>query len=152
MRSLVVCIVLVIAGCGGKTRPEPGGGGGGGGSGSDAVECAAGACGPALGMPAQQCSDGSVGGNTGRCLHNPDGACGWEIRECPASTTTNDCIKTGCSGTICAEPENDIATTCEMKPEYACYRDAVCERQADGACGWTQSADLKVCLANPPPL
>ena len=58
------------------------------------------------------------------------------------------CKKTGCSGIICAE--EDMVSTCEFKPEYACYRDATCERQADGACGWTKSAELDACLANPP--
>ena len=60
------------------------------------------------------------------------------------------CIKTGCSGIICAEPGNDQMSTCEFKPEYACYQKAACERQADGKCGWTQSDDLKACLASPP--
>jgi len=32
-------------------------------------------------------------------------------------------------------------------PEYACYADATCERQADGACGWTEDAVLAACLA-----
>jgi len=60
------------------------------------------------------------------------------------------CIKTGCSGIICAEPGNDQMSTCEFKPEYACYQKAACERQADGKCGWTQNDTLKACLANPP--
>ena len=60
------------------------------------------------------------------------------------------CIKTGCSGTVCAE--QDVITTCEYKPEYACYKTATCERQADGKCGWTQTAELTACLANPPPM
>ena len=60
------------------------------------------------------------------------------------------CIKTGCSGTVCAENGNDVVTTCEFKPEYACYKDAVCTKQADGKCGWTQNDALKACLANPP--
>lgn len=64
--------------------------------------------------------------------------------------TANDCVKTGCSGTVCAEPGNEVVTTCEFKPEYACYRDATCERQADGTCGWTQTPALAACLANPP--
>ena len=59
------------------------------------------------------------------------------------------CIKTGCSGTVCAEEE--VFSTCEYKPEYGCYRDAACERQPDGTCGWTESAELTACLANPPP-
>ena len=65
---------------------------------------------------------------------------------------TSDCIKTGCSGTVCAEPGKDVITTCEFKPEYACYRDAACERQGDGSCGWTQTPALTACLSNPPPM
>jgi eight-cysteine-cluster-containing protein len=63
-----------------------------------------------------------------------------------------DCVKTGCSGTVCAEAESDVMTTCEMKPEYACYQDAQCARQPDGACGWTETPELQACLNNPPPL
>ncbi len=66
------------------------------------------------------------------------------------SPTGGDCLKTGCSGIICAEPGNDMMSTCEFKPEYACYRTAACERQTDGKCGWTQTESLKGCLANPP--
>ena len=64
--------------------------------------------------------------------------------------SASDCIKTGCSGTVCAEPGKDVVTTCEFKPEYACYRDAACERQGDGSCGWTQTPALTDCLAHPP--
>jgi len=62
----------------------------------------------------------------------------------------SDCVKGGCSGTICEEPGNQTVTTCEFKPEYACYKDATCERQGDGKCAWTQSPALTACLANPP--
>ena len=57
---------------------------------------------------------------------------------------TNGCVITGCSGQICADQE--MATTCEFRPEYACYENAVCERQAGGECGWTQTAELIACL------
>lgn len=70
--------------------------------------------------------------------------------ETPAAA--NDCIKTGCSGTVCTEPGKDVMTTCEYKAEYGCYKEGVCERQADGSCGWTQTPELQACLANPPPL
>ena len=60
------------------------------------------------------------------------------------------CIKTGCSGTVCTEAGNEVVTTCEMKPEYACYQQATCEKQANGACGWTQTPELTACLASPP--
>lgn len=56
------------------------------------------------------------------------------------------CVISGCSGQICAEEE--MMSTCEFLPEYACYKDAVCERQASGQCGWTMSDELKSCLDN----
>jgi hypothetical protein len=100
-------------------------------------------------MPAQQCSDGTIGGNTGRCVRNGDN-CTWEIRECPS--TSGGCVKSGCSGTQCVEPGKEMVTTCEFKPEYACYGSAVCERQPGGACAFTQTPELTACLANPPPM
>ncbi|HUS30845.1 MAG TPA: hypothetical protein VMZ53_20180, partial [Kofleriaceae bacterium] len=68
------------------------------------------------------------------------------------AVSDGDCVKTGCSGTICADPGNEVVTTCEMKPEYACYQNATCARQTDGKCGWTQTPELTSCLANPPKL
>jgi hypothetical protein len=59
-----------------------------------------------------------------------------------------ECVKTGCSGQICAD--ENVFSTCEFRPEYACYREATCERQDDGTCGWTETAELSACLANPP--
>lgn len=53
------------------------------GTSSTPVECAKGRCGPALGMKSTACSDGSIGGPTGRCLENADKTCKWEIRSCP---------------------------------------------------------------------
>lgn len=54
------------------------------------------------------------------------------------------CMITGCSGQICGE--NDVITTCEYRPEYACYESAVCERQGDGQCGWSLTAAVGRCL------
>lgn len=58
----------------------------------------------------------------------------------------NECVVSGCSEQICAEEE--MTTTCEFFPEYACYRSAECARQIDGRCGWTQTAQLNRCLDN----
>jgi eight-cysteine-cluster-containing protein len=66
--------------------------------------------------------------------------------------TPPDCARSGCSGTVCTEPENQVMTTCEFRPEYACYDNATCERQTDGKCGWTQTTELTACLASPPPM
>jgi hypothetical protein len=53
---------------------------------------------------------------------------------------------------LCLEPgpASDLATTCEFKPEYACYRTARCERQPSGVCAFTQTPELQACLKNPP--
>jgi hypothetical protein len=58
------------------------------------------------------------------------------------------CIATGCAQTTCtSEPAAD---TCEWNVTDACYRSTtVCEMQADGGCGWTPSAELDACLADP---
>lgn len=77
----------------------------------------------------------------------------WE-EECPDNktvsakecTTDNDCIKGGCSGTICqsknAEP---IFTTCEYLPEYACYKEISCGC-VDGKCGWEKTEEFDKCV------
>src|SRR5947207_15962423 len=70
----------------------------------------------------------------------------------PPGAGAGACIKSGCSGTVCAEPGKEVMTTCEYKAEYGCYKAATCERQPGGACGWTQTAELTACLANPPPI
>lgn len=70
----------------------------------------------------------------------------------PGSGATGGCIKSGCSGTVCVEPGKEVVTTCEYKAEYACYTKATCEKQPNGECGWTQTAELTACLANPPPM
>ncbi|ETW95897.1 MAG: hypothetical protein ETSY1_28715 [Candidatus Entotheonella factor] len=54
------------------------------------------------------------------------------------------CEPTGCSGQICAA--TNVLTNCEWKPAYACYQSAVCERQVDGQCGWTETPELLACL------
>jgi hypothetical protein len=59
---------------------------------------------------------------------------------------TKACIKTGCSGIICADQE--LMSTCEWKEEYECYRTARCERQSNGQCGFTQTRELTECIAS----
>ena len=65
--------------------------------------------------------------------------------ECVSDKAEGACVKTGCSGHVCAD--HDVITTCQFRPEYTCYQDATCERQADGQCGWTQTPALSACLA-----
>ena len=65
-----------------------------------------------------------------------------------AGPTPAACKKTGCSGQVCAD--QNMMTTCEWRPQYACYRTAECKRQGDGKCGWTRTAALEHCLGHPP--
>lgn len=56
------------------------------------------------------------------------------------------CFVGGCSSQICSE-NPDAISTCEWREEYGCYRNATCERQASGECGWTDTPELAQCLA-----
>ena len=59
--------------------------------------------------------------------------------------TGRDCVVTGCSGQLCAEEQ--MASTCEWRPEYACFRDATCGRFGPGgACAWKSTPELAACL------
>lgn len=59
------------------------------------------------------------------------------------------CKRGGCSGQLCLDSRiQDMVTTCEFKPEYACYQAAECKVQADGNCGFTPSDTLTACLNN----
>ena len=62
------------------------------------------------------------------------------------------CKVGGCSSQVCGEASDvdGMVTTCEFKPEYACYKKAKCARQTTGKCGWTESTALTQCLKNPP--
>jgi len=56
------------------------------------------------------------------------------------------CMPTGCSGQLCSD--TNVSTTCEWKPEYDCYKSAMCTTQSNGVCGWVVDDTLKRCLAN----
>ncbi|MES2622964.1 MAG: hypothetical protein V4576_00990 [Patescibacteria group bacterium] len=62
-------------------------------------------------------------------------------------SATGPCYIGGCSAQICSG-EKDMASTCEYRESYACYKTAKCERQVNtGKCGWTPSAELNSCLS-----
>jgi hypothetical protein len=64
----------------------------------------------------------------------------------PNAPPPSDCVKTGCSGQICADGQR--MSTCDFRPEYACFQAATCARRADGQCGWTKTAALTACIDN----
>lgn len=55
------------------------------------------------------------------------------------------CFVGGCSGEICSDRQ-DVVSTCIWREEFACYKNARCERQPSGSCGWTETAELASCL------
>lgn len=61
--------------------------------------------------------------------------------------STAACVRAGCSSQLCVDPSDaGVITTCEYRPEYACYNSARCERQRNGKCGWTQDRELRQCV------
>lgn len=55
------------------------------------------------------------------------------------------CMVTGCSGQICAP--KPVFTTCEWRPEYACYSLSTCGAFGPGfTCGWKQTPEFLACL------
>lgn len=66
--------------------------------------------------------------------------------ESASGLTGAGCMRTGCSGHLCAPEGEPVMSTCIYKEEYACYRTAKCEKQSSGACGWTPSKELQSCL------
>jgi eight-cysteine-cluster-containing protein len=62
---------------------------------------------------------------------------------------TNDCVKAGCSDQLCIEKTKDNPiTTCEWEEKYKCYKLAICEKQKNGKCGFTQNSEFQQCLKN----
>jgi eight-cysteine-cluster-containing protein len=62
----------------------------------------------------------------------------------------DSCHVAGCSAQVCSD-RDDVVTTCEWRDVYECYHSASCERQSDGACGWTPTRELNACLASHSP-
>ena len=87
------------------------------------------------------------------CERQANGKCGWtqtdELKQCieDARDNSGPCYVGGCSSQLCTDQEGAVST-CEWTEAYACYRDATCERQSNGQCGWTQTDELQECLDN----
>ena len=61
--------------------------------------------------------------------------------------STGGCYVSGCSREICSD-QPGVSSSCEYRPEYACYQSARCERQVSGQCGWTPTSELFSCMRN----
>src|SRR5688500_8646759 len=61
------------------------------------------------------------------------------------ATVTGGCVITGCNDQLCSD--HLISTDCTQRPQDECFRDATCERNAMGNCGWRSTEALHACLA-----
>lgn len=66
----------------------------------------------------------------------------------PLSALAEGCTVSGCSGELCVEEGQDMASICIFNESYRCYKThSNCERQKNGTCGWTQNEALQQCIA-----
>ena len=65
------------------------------------------------------------------------------------SPPVSGCKIGGCNSEVCSDTDSgEIMSVCLYKPEYACYKFAVCEIQENGQCGWTITEATQTCLDN----
>ena len=60
------------------------------------------------------------------------------------SRAQDGCKISGCSAQICAEDEQ--ASDCMYREEYMCYQKAICKKQQNGKCGWTETPEITACI------
>jgi len=67
--------------------------------------------------------------------------------EKPGETTSEDCKTAGCGGELCVGKESEqVYSICLFDPTHECYKYAVCEKQEDGKCGWTETSKFRECI------
>jgi hypothetical protein len=105
-------------------------------------------------IPRPSCPPNQTNSVNGNCLNEIDPPVGGVYcaivspRPRP-SVTPGSCVKAGCSNELCVDSANGpIASTCEYRPEYACYQQAACERQSNGQCGFTISDSVAQCIGS----
>lgn len=79
----------------------------------------------------------------------------WEF-ECPPPQESappkekpraQKCVVGGCSGELCQSADKSpLASICIYTEKYACYKQARCEIQTNGKCGWTKTPEFNACV------
>ncbi len=73
----------------------------------------------------------------------PDPGSEEQAQEC---TVAADCMRAGCSGTVCQTKDVEpMITTCEWREEYACFRDIECGC-IQGRCAWQTAPAFDACI------
>jgi hypothetical protein len=76
----------------------------------------------------------------------PDGRILVEGVNNPTAPLVKDgCYVGGCGSQLCTDQPATVSS-CVFKDEFACYKTAICARQTNGACGWTQTPELEACV------
>lgn len=70
-----------------------------------------------------------------------------EVSSPTKTATVNTCVRVGCNKELCVDQsEKNTSSICVFLRKYECYKNAACEKQNNGQCGWTQTGELKQCL------
>lgn len=65
------------------------------------------------------------------------------------SNNMPECVVSGCNRELCVEEDGRAAvdvSPCLYKVEYACYKNASCERLENQKCGWRMTKELQNCI------
>ena len=72
--------------------------------------------------------------------------CSAEVGICVSEESTDGCIVTGCFQEICAD--HRVQTSCDtFQTPFVCLSMALCERQSNGSCGFSSTADYQSCMS-----
>ena len=78
--------------------------------------------------------------------HSMDAAAASTTATVQSKREGDGCKIGGCNGELCSETDETLETICLWQASHACYKLTMCEKQADGQCGWTQTPELLECL------